>query len=288
MKLPPLNALRAFECAARANSFAAAGRELGVTSAAVSMQVRNLETWLNRQLFERRNNQIRLTDAGRDYYVNAAAALSDIAQFTEALGEAKAHTPLVISATDTMQHLWLPSRLKTFAVRHPDIPVVVRIDKDPIDMEGEGIDIRLTYGGELPDYQITPLFTDRLAPMAASAAFLVEQAALIDIDWGPAITSVPGWARWLEVAAVMRQPDAPAGLTVASVAAALSLARAGNGVALLPQTLAAPYLASGALVQLSETVIDLPRPFVMISAHYKNRSHRVRSFQKAVADERTE
>ena len=288
MKLPPLNALRAFECAARTNSFAAAGREMGVTSAAVSMQVRNLENWLSRQLFERRNNQIRLTDAGRDYYVNAAAALSDIAQFTQALSQGEARSPLVISATETMCQLWLPERLLMFSARHPDIPVVVRTDTDPVDMEREGIDIRLTYGGELPDYQITPLFTDRLVPVAASDDCDVATCGLIHVDWGPAITSIPGWSRWLADAGIARRTDTPAATTVPSVSAAMTLAMAGVGAALVPQSLAARTILSGRLVHLSEIVTDLPRAFVMISAHYKNRSRRVRNFQKIVADARVE
>lgn len=288
MKLPPLNALRAFECAARTNSFAAAGREMGVTSAAVSMQVRNLENWLSRRLFERRNNQIRLTDAGRDYYVNAAAALSDIAQFTQALSQGEARSPLVISATETLCQLWLPERLGMFSSRHPDIPVVVRTGADPVEMERDGIDIRLTYGGELPDYQITPLFTDRLVPVAESAECDLTSVTLIHVDWGPAITSVPGWSRWLSDAGIVRHPDMAATVSVPSVAAAIAQAVAGVGAALVPQSLAAPHIDSGRLVPLSENAIDLPRPFVMISAHYKNRSRRVRNFQQVVADMRSE
>ena len=283
MKLPPLNALRAFECAARSSSFAAAGRELGVTSAAVSQQVRNLEGWLNRKLFERHNNQVRLNDAGRDYYTNAAAALSDIAQFTQALTEGGKGIPLVISASETLAQFWLPAQLERFAALFPDIPVVVRVEHDPVDMEGDGIDIRLTYGGELPDYQITPLFTDALIPVAANPDFDLATGRLIHVDWGAAISSVPRWAHWFSNHGPVRDRVIGADVTVASVASAIAMAEAGVGAALVPRSMVAGHVNAARLACLSRAVIELPRPFVMISAHYKNRSRRMKCFQSILA-----
>ena len=76
MKLPPMNALKAFEAAARAGSYVGAAGELGVSPAAVSQQVRNLETWFGKRLFTRFNNRITLTDAGRAVYQGATAPTS--------------------------------------------------------------------------------------------------------------------------------------------------------------------------------------------------------------------
>ena len=106
MKLPPLNALRVFETAARKGSFVAAGEELGVTSAAISLQVRTLETWLGRELFFRRNNQIRLTDAGQDLYQNAAQSLTEIAVFTQSLQNSAGARPFTISAVPSVAERW--------------------------------------------------------------------------------------------------------------------------------------------------------------------------------------
>ncbi|TGT34904.1 LysR family transcriptional regulator, partial [Mesorhizobium sp. M8A.F.Ca.ET.167.01.1.1] len=78
-KLPPLNAVRAFEVAARAGSFTLAATELGVSSAAVSQQIRNLEDWFGKQLFVRNGNRIALTDAGHAIYPQTARALGEIA-----------------------------------------------------------------------------------------------------------------------------------------------------------------------------------------------------------------
>ncbi|MEX0365303.1 MAG: LysR substrate-binding domain-containing protein [Ruegeria sp.] len=274
MKLPPLNALRAFECAARTGSFAAAGGELGVTPAAVSLQVRNLEDWLGRQLFTRRANRIWLTDAGRDYYMNAASALTDIASFTQALTESDPRRPLVISATPALGELWLPDRLARFAELRPDVPLELRFQAEDPDLEQHGIDARLSYGGELPEYRTTALFTDHLLPVGRPGSDPL-QTRRIAVNWGQNISSVPGWAQWFAAQGVP-PPETGPEVTAPSVPAALSLAAAGLGVALLPARVLSGALASGRVAACSGPSLPMPRPYVMITAHYKARSRRLR------------
>ena len=275
MKLPPLNALRAFECAARTGSFATAGRELGVTSAAVSQQVRNLEGWIGRTLFQRRANRIWLTDAGRDYYMNAAAALTEIASFTQALSEGDARRALVISASPALAQLWLPRRLARFANLRPDVPLHLRIDDDSVDLEQSGIDARLTYGGEHPEYHTTPLFTDALIPVAAKADACPATTRLITVNWGATISSVPGWSQWFAAADLTPDDGTLSDFVAPSVPAALALAIAGLGVALLPGQIIADALATGQLHRLDGPSLAMSRPYVMITAHYKARSRRL-------------
>lgn len=280
MKLPPLNALRAFECAARTGSFAAAGAEMGVTSAAVSLQVKNLEDWLGRNLFTRQANQIRLTDAGRDYYMNAASALTEIAGFTQALTETDARRPLVISATPALGELWLPSRLCHFTRLRADIPIELRLETEDADLERRGVDVRLSYGGELPDYQITPLFYDAVTPVAARPCDPAQERR-IAVNWGQSISSVPGWAQWFSNLGVPT-PDTGPEITVSSVPAALAMAAAGIGVALLPRRVLASALKAGTVSRCSDEVLPMPRPYVMITAHYKSRSRRLRDLRTAL------
>lgn len=272
MKLPPLNALRAFECAARTGSFAAAAGELGVTPAAVSLQVRNLEDWLGRQLFSRKANQIRLTDAGRDYYANAASALTAISRFTEAMTESDPRRPLTISATPALAELWLPSRLALFAGQRPDVPVVLRVEAEEKDLERHGVDLRLSYGGELPDYKVTPLFTDRLIPVARRAC---DPAASrrVSVNWGSTIGSVPGWSAWFSAAGL--RTGAQADISAPSVPAALALSAAGAGVALLPEQVICGALAAGQVMRCPGPALAMPRPYVAITAHHKARSRRL-------------
>jgi LysR family glycine cleavage system transcriptional activator len=95
--LPPLNALRAFEVAARTGSFVLAGAEMGVTSAAISQQVRVLEDHLGKKLFLRQGNRILLTDAGRAIYPRIEVALGDLASVTDEVRSGPQRARLVVS-----------------------------------------------------------------------------------------------------------------------------------------------------------------------------------------------
>ena len=130
MKLPPLNSLRAFEAAARTGSFTAAAGELGVTSAAVSMQVRNLENFLGKKLFQRSNNRITLTDAGMVVYHGSATALSGIAAITERLLESEKQAKLVISIVPSLAERWLAPRLADFARTDAGAGMEIRVEND--------------------------------------------------------------------------------------------------------------------------------------------------------------
>ncbi|WP_406649099.1 LysR substrate-binding domain-containing protein [Aliisedimentitalea scapharcae] len=280
MKLPPLNALRAFESAARTGSFSAAGAELGVTSAAVSMQVRNLEDWLGLKLFARRANQIRLTDAGREYYMNAASALTDIAGFTQALTEGEARQPLVIAATPALAQFWLPDRLQVFRRMRPDVPVHILTETDLVDLDPAGVDVLLTYGGEHPDYRIRTLFSDRLIPVAATPDVDLANAPLIDVDWGMSVRSVPRWAQFVTTHGLNRTD--PIALVAPSVPVAVSMVRAGMGVALLPQTVLAQQIKSKSVFPVTDLSLPMPRPYVMVMANYKTRSRRLQDLAGAL------
>ncbi|UWQ31234.1 LysR family transcriptional regulator [Leisingera sp. M527] len=281
MKLPPLNALRAFECAARTGSFSAAGAELGVSSAAVSMQVKNLEDWLGLKLFIRRANQVRLTDAGRDYYQKAAMSLAEIASFTQALTEGRGYRPLVISATPALGQLWLPERLKIFSGVRPDVPVRLRIEDDSIDLEAEGIDARLSYGGEHPDYRTQEMFTDRLVPVGIDPGADMRTAPLVEVSWGETISSVPGWRQYIKQHGITRK-NPVAAVIAQSVPSVVPLVQAGLGIALLPEQVVSGEIRAGRLHRLAGPALEMPRPYVLVTAHYKSRSRRLRALAGAL------
>ncbi|MCF6430409.1 LysR substrate-binding domain-containing protein [Leisingera sp. MMG026] len=281
MKLPPLNALRAFECAARTGSFSAAGTEQGVSSAAVSMQVKNLEDWLGLKLFIRRANQVRLTDAGRDYYQKAALSLAEIASFTQALTEGRGYRPLVISATPALAQLWLPERLKIFSGVRPDVPVRLRIEDDSIDLEAEGIDARLSYGGEHPDYRTQEMFKDRLVPVGIDPGADMRTAPLVEVSWGETISSVPGWRQYFVQHGIARE-NPVAAVIAQSVPSVVPLVQAGLGIALLPEQVVSGEIRAGRLHRLDGPALAMPRPYVLVTAHYKSRSRRLRTLAEAL------
>ncbi len=278
MKLPPLNALRAFEAAARTGSFSTSAAELSVSSAAVSQQVRKLEEYLGRNLFFRNNNRIQLTDAGRDLYVNAAEALGQISNFTAGIMQDTGPRPLVISALPSLAERWLPQML----TRLPDFPVRVRVEEDPVEMEAEGVDVRLTYGGSAyPGFWIKPMFDDVMAPMAAPdlssdwdrVAPDLADHRLIHMDWGPSFARAPDWNDWGRKRDIAPPPRAA--ISVYGGTTALALAEAGAGVALGQQALAQDALDQGRLVRLSGVELTLPEPYVVVVAHARLRRQRI-------------
>ncbi len=286
MKLPPLNALRSFETAARQGSFSLAGAELGVTSAAVSLQVRNLESWMDRKLFLREGNKIKLTDAGRDLYANTAPELARIADFTSSLTDSGTSRPLVISTLPALAETWLPPVLARLGAR----AIKLRIEEDPGDLQGESIDIRLSYGRVgYEDYWVAPLFQDDLVPMACPDMAEnwdqgrpdLQASQFIHMDWGPSFTRTPKWQSWFEARGWDNPPRPSEGITVPGGATALAMAVEGVGVALGQTTLAKPLLASGGLRKLSNVTIQAPQPYRVIIAHHKLYQRRIRAFLDA-------
>ena len=280
MKLPPLNALRVFETAARKGSFVAAGDELGVTSAAVSLQVRTLESWLGRALFFRRNNQIRLTDAGEDLYRNAAQSLAEIAAFTQSVQNATATRALVISAVPSLTERWLVPAL---AKLNAAFPIKVISADDPVDLERTGVDIHISYGGrQYPDHTRTALFTDAVQPMAAPAiAADPSNAPRIEIDWGRNFTSAPRWSDWYTLTGT--EPSAtPPSWIATSTGMALTMAEQGAGVVLGQVALAQQALAQGTLIALDPNSMPLPAGYFAITGHHQSRNSKVQTLLRGL------
>ena len=124
-KLPPLNAIKAFEAAARLLSFTKAGKELNVTYGAISRQVAQLESLLGIALVQRANLKLVLTDAGEELFDEVGPALDRIAAATFQLTHKKDNSPLVVNGPPTFTLRWLIPRLSTFQARHPDINIRV-------------------------------------------------------------------------------------------------------------------------------------------------------------------
>src|SRR5215467_2874587 len=120
-RLPPLNALKAFEAAARHESFTRAAEELCVTQGAVSHQVKALEAELGIKLFNRERQRLIITDAGRDYLAVVRDALDRVAMGTERLVQRQSSGMLTVSTSPDFAAKWLVHRLGRFAEAHPAI-----------------------------------------------------------------------------------------------------------------------------------------------------------------------
>src|SRR5262245_33568391 len=167
-RLPPLNALRAFEAAARHLSVSAAAAELHVTPAAVSHQVKALEEWLDVPLFRRLNRQILLTEAGESCCKRRSGGVCRLAATVEKVRGRTGDAPLTVSAAPSFAGKWLVPRLERFRSAHPDIEV--RIDANPrlSDFERDNVDIGIRYGrGRYPGLRADLLMAENVYPLCS-------------------------------------------------------------------------------------------------------------------------
>src|SRR5919107_1826732 len=140
-RLPPLNAVKTFEAAARSESFARAADELRVTPAAVSHQVKALEATLGLKLFTRERQRLAITDAGREYLEIVRDALDRIALGTERLVQRQTSGVLTVSTSPDFAAKWLVHRLGRFAEAHPDVDLRVSATMHRVDFAREEVDL---------------------------------------------------------------------------------------------------------------------------------------------------
>jgi LysR family glycine cleavage system transcriptional activator len=272
--LPPLNALKAFEAAARYGSFALAAADLGVTPAAVSQLVRKLEQHLGKTLFKRFNNRITLTDAGQTVFAGVTPALHDIAETVLRVSRAKPHRKLVVSTELSVAECWLVPALPRFLAAHPRLHIELRAEDVAADPAMTGADLRLSYG-RVPSQESVQeeLIHDSVLPLCAPS-FLTERGGsiafsnalapdLIHTAWGPAYGSNPTWRDWFAAFAPGQRIDMAAGHVVDASRFALQLARGGAGIALGHRWLARDDLANGRLVALSEQSLPLGQSYML-------------------------
>src|SRR6195256_3586147 len=140
-RLPPLNALKAFEAAARSESLTRAAEELGVTQGAVSQQVKALEATLGIKLFVRERQRLAITEAGREYPAVVRDALDRIAMGTERLVQRQTSGVLTVSTSPDFAAKWLVHRLGRFVEAYPDIDLRVSATLHHVDFAREDVDL---------------------------------------------------------------------------------------------------------------------------------------------------
>jgi len=239
--LPPLTALRAFEAAARLSSFTRAARELHVTPAAVSHQIRGLEKFLGVTLFRRTTRRLELTDQGRVAAELFREGFEKLARGVSKLRAEEANASLTLSVTTAFATRWLVPRLGRFARRCPDIDLRVRAGTQPVDFDHDDIDIAVRIGrGGVAGATAIPLFPESVAPLA-SPAFIrqhglrraadLARAPLLHDDSMRRVGRPTRWSEWL-AAAKVRGVDTDPGMHFDDGHLVLQAAAGGRGVAL--------------------------------------------------------
>lgn len=258
-RLPPLNALRAFEAAARHGSFTLAADELAVTPAAVSHQVKALEEYLGHRLFRRFTRGLALTDQGRAYLPGLTDGLDRLAEATEALAGRRLEGRLTVSVIPSFAARWLVPRLGDFYSRFPQIDVVVEAEFRSVDFARENVDIGIRYGrGRYPGLHVEPLLKEDLYPVC-SPGLLNRSAPLKELadlrhyvllhDSTVASEEVwVAWTPWLKLAGIT-DIDVQRGPRFSDTAMLLLAAIAGHGVAIGRSALMGDDLRAGSLVR---------------------------------------
>jgi LysR family transcriptional regulator, glycine cleavage system transcriptional activator len=252
-RLPALNALKAFEAAARHESFTRAAEELCVTQGAVSHQVKALETELAIKLFNRERQRLIITEAGREYLNVVRDALDRIAIGTERLLQRQSVGVLTVSTSPDFAAKWLVHRLGHFAEAHADIDLRISATLHHVDFAREEVDLAVRHGdGNWPGLDTVRLSTEQLfavcSPKLLSGRRRLEKVAdvlkfpLIHLD------SRADWTKWLQGLGV-DDADVSHGPVLNRASMVIDAAINGQGIALARTTLAAWDLIHGRLVR---------------------------------------
>ncbi|WP_332682345.1 LysR substrate-binding domain-containing protein [Bosea sp. (in: a-proteobacteria)] len=246
--LPPLNALRAFEAAARLGSFARAADEIGVTPGAIAQQIRHLEGFLGFPLFRRLAQGVELTEAGGEAQPRLSAAFEALALAVQDLRASHVGRALTIAALPCIAQLWLSPRLPALQRAFPELQISISAMEEPPSGRDASFDLALFYLAGQPENGLA-LAQDCLAPVCAPSlaeqlrtpADLAGRTLLHDAVWRG------DWARWLKHAGVTGI-DPARGPSYSLYALVLDAALGGAGILIGRHSLVAPLLAQGRLV----------------------------------------
>ncbi len=251
-RLPPLNGLKAFEAAARSESFTRAAEELNVTQGAVSHQVKALEDILGLKLFHRERQRLILTEAGRDYLAVIRDALDRIAIGTERLFQRQESGVLTVSTSPDFAAKWLVNRLSRFGEKHPDMDLRVSATAHYVDFARDDVDVAIRHGdGHWPGLEVERLYSERLFPICSPklVAGRSRSAKPADLLKFPLLRlgDSKNWMRLFEAAGGKATIGPGPVLNRASML--IDAAIDGHGIALARTALAAWDLLNGRLVR---------------------------------------
>lgn len=268
-KGPPLTAMRAFEAAARLESFVAAAEELSVTPGAISQQIKTLERWADLPLFQRNAQGVTLTSAGRALLPEFAIAFDALGAAIHALRNQRPTTEIHIAALPSVAQLWLPARLGRIRENMPNLNFSVTALETPPNLSRELFDFSLFF-------QVTATRPEQLE-IAKDEIFPVCAPALSDKIISPEeLNSVPllhdqtwkdDWAIWASASGVYLA-DPQNGPHYSLYSLAFEEAKSGAGVLMGHACLVSDALQAGSLVSLFDKrcptgkslVLELPKP----------------------------
>jgi LysR family transcriptional regulator, glycine cleavage system transcriptional activator len=265
-RLPQLNALKAFEAAARHVSFTRAAEELCVTQGAVSHQVKALEAEIGVKLFNRERQRLIITDAGRDYLAVVRDALDRLAMGTERLVQRQSSGMLTVSTSPDFAAKWLVHRLGRFADAHPEIDLRVSATMHHVDFAREDVDLAVRHGdGHWPGLHVARLCSEQLFAVCSPSVGArlkrpqdMLKLPLLHLDDRSA------WTDWLAAAGIAAV-DPLHGPVLNRASMLIDAAIDGAGVALARTTLAAWDLIHKRLVRPFPVALPLAKSYWIVA-----------------------
>lgn len=265
--LPSLNALAAFEAAARHLSITRAAAELNVTPGAVSKQVKTLEDELKRPLFVRLHRALQLTADGETVYRSLRDAFERMSGSLRAVSAATAVRTVSIGSTMAFAQLWLMPRLGDFWMAHQDIVIDHMISDRTQELQRDDVDLRIRYGdGAWPDEEALKLFDDEIVAVASPAFAAKNKVKAVKELAGLPLLSVEGvdwtWTGWADFLVALGVSHRKLSVRrFNSYVIALQAAQDGQGVALGWMSLVRPLLARRKLAQLTQARMKAPQSY---------------------------
>lgn len=265
-RLPPLNSLKAFESAARNLSFTKAADELFVTQAAISHQIKSLESYLSIKLFHRRNRALLLTEEGQSYFQDLRDIFQNMQEATDRLVALGSKGAITIATPPSFAAKWLVPKLHEFSSSYSDIDVRIKaVDSDEGFLD-DSVDIAVYYGrGNWHGLKSVKLLTEFLTPMCSP--LLVQRgkplSSLKDLESHTLLhdNTRRAWKTWLQHFNI-NHINVNHGPIFSHTMLVLQAASNGQGIALSDTVLAKPEIESGRLIcPFSEKIES-------VNAHY--------------------
>jgi LysR family glycine cleavage system transcriptional activator len=293
-RLPPLNALRAFEAAARHMNFSRAADELSVTPGAVSQQIQNLEDYVGAPLFKRTPKGLLLTDAAQTALPALREAFDRLGEAASMLTAAVDGRRVTVSAAPSFAAKWLVPRLGRFEAAHPDVDVWLSAGIELVDFANGEVDIAIRYGsGRYPGLEVQRLMSETVIPVA-SPGLVAERALATPEDLAHHILlhdgspdadeSCPDWTMWLTARGI-KGVDGARGPRFNQSSLVIEAAMNGRGVALAKRALAQADIDAGRLVAPLQIATAVDFAYYVVHPKAKGRLPQVKAFVRWLSEE---
>lgn len=283
-RLPPLNALRAFEAAARHLSFARAADELHLTPSAISHQIKSLEDQVRVKLFQRSGRKVTLTDAGARYYPALRQAFDRMNEATEELKQSDVLGSLTINVLPTFAIRWLVPQLSDFQRRHPEIEVRITTNVETIDFNRSEADAAVRFGsGNWPGLTARLLMTEEIVPVCSPKLLekgppLRTPADLKHYQLLHDVNRPDTWRRWL-LAVGETSIDPDRGLKLETTNLAVQGAIQGLGIVPANPSLVKPELEAGTLIEPFAYHLPVENGYYLVYPTGREQRPRLKAFE---------